>query len=236
MTKKPDFKKLTKRLGIKFKDMAVLETAFVHGSYLNEHQAGSGHEIESNERLEFLGDAVLELIVTEHLYKEFRKPEGELTNLRSAVISGKNLAKIAHGLELGNYLLLSRGEEMSGGREKDFILANTMEALIGAVYMDGGYKPASKLIEKYVLSTLPEIISRGSFLDAKSHLQEISQDKYSVTPEYRVLHDSGPDHNKTFVVGVYVQNEIVGEGSGKSKQEAERAAAKDALSNDEWIS
>ncbi|OGC82763.1 MAG: ribonuclease III [Candidatus Abawacabacteria bacterium RIFCSPHIGHO2_01_FULL_46_8] len=226
-----ELKKLGQELGVKFKDPANLVAAFVHGSYLNEYPSKVQ---ESNERLEFLGDAVLELVVTEHLYHHYQKPEGELTNLRSAVVSGKNLAQVARRLELGKYLLLSRGEELSGGREKDYIMANTLEAVIGAAYLDGGYEQAGKIIEQHILSTLPEIIAKGSFLDAKSRLQEISQEKYAVTPEYRVLHESGPDHDKTFVVGAYIAGSLVGEGSGRSKQAAERAAAEDALAAEEW--
>jgi ribonuclease-3 len=225
------FAPLQKVIGVKFKNHAFLERVFVHRSYLNE---AKGSELESNERMEFLGDAVLELVVTDHLYRNYPNAEGDLTNWRSALVKGEHLAKIAHGLNLHDYLQLSRGEEQSGGRKKHYLLANTMEALIGAIYLDRGYKVTAKFIEQFILVHLKEILEKGLHIDAKSHLQEISQGKFSTTPIYRVLKSVGPDHAKTFTIGVYLKEELVGIGVGTSKQAGEQTAARAALTNKGW--
>lgn len=185
--------------------------------------------MEHNERLEFLGDAVLELVVTEHLYKSFTNPEGELTNWRSSIVRGDILAKVASNLQLGELLFLSKGEDKSGGRNRNLILANTFEALIGAIYLDQGYAPAAKFIHEFLIVLLPEIIEKKLYIDPKSHLQERSQDQLGVTPEYKVLSDEGPDHNKIFTVGVYARGKLIADGKGSSKQRAEQEAATNAL-------
>lgn len=225
------YKKLENKLNLNFKDMHLLKNAFIHRSYLNEHKDSS---FTSNERLEFLGDAVLELVTTEYLYLNYLNPEGDLTNWRSALVRGRTLASIARDLDLGSYLQLSHGEEKSGGRDKDYLLANTFEALIGAVYLDLGYKKAQKLITDFLLIHLNEILSEGSHIDSKSKFQEVVQDKVSVTPIYKLIHEEGPDHDKTFVMGAYIKDRMVGKGSGNNKQDAEQSAAKDALSRLKW--
>lgn len=215
-------------LGLEFSNQDLLRQVFVHRSYLNEN---IGFELDHNERLEFLGDAVLELIVTEHLYKNYPNPEGELTNWRSALVRGIMLAEVAQELALGDFLYLSRGERKSGGKARQLILANTFEALIGAFYLDKGYETTRKFIEKQLLRRLPEIIEKQLYLDPKSRLQELSQEKSGLTPQYRVIAEYGPDHAKSFSVGVYIDNQLTGEGSGSSKQNAEQAAANSALQN-----
>jgi ribonuclease-3 len=225
------YKELEKKIGIKFKNYDLLRVAFVHRSYLNEHRDS---KLEHNERLEFLGDAVLELVVTEYLYSNFPNPEGELTNWRSALVKGEMLAKIAKELKVGELLFLSHGEEKSGGREKDYLLANTFEALIGVIYLESGYKKVSKFIEKFLLVHLEEILKTGAHIDAKSKLQEISQEKVGITPMYKVQHEEGPDHEKMFTVGAFIGDRVVGKGKGGSKQIAEQKAAEDALKRLKW--
>jgi len=225
------YKKLEEKIGIKFKSHDLLKVAFVHRSYLNEHK---DTKLEHNERLEFLGDAVLELIVTEYLYLNFPNPEGELTNWRSALVKGEMLAKIARQLNIGEYLQLSHGEEKSGGREKDYLLANTFEALIGVIYLELGYEKAKKFVTKFLLVNLDEILKTGAHIDAKSKFQELSQDKVGITPAYKLLHDEGPDHDKKFTMGAYIGEKLVGKGVGSSKQIAEQKAAEDSLERLKW--
>lgn len=225
------YKKLEKKIGLKFKNDQLLRTAFVHRSYLNEHKSST---FEHNERLEFLGDAVLELVVTEYLYKNYPNPEGDLTNWRSALVKGEMLSKIARELELGEFLFLSHGEERSGGREKNYLLANTFEALIGVIYLEFSYVKARDFIAKFLLVHLSEILRKGDHIDAKSHFQETVQDKVGVTPTYNLIHEEGPDHSKEFVMGAYVEDRLVGKGSGPSKQIAEQKAAEDALKRLKW--
>ncbi len=226
------YAELEKQLAITFIDKDLLDHAFIHKSFMNEYK---GDDKSDNERLEFLGDAVLELAVTEYLFKTYSKsPEGELTNWRSALVKGKNLAKVANELNLGNYLYLSKGEEKSGGRKKNYILANTLEALIGALYLDKGYKIAHEFINKYILIKLEEILEEGLHIDAKSHFQELSQEEFDITPEYRLISESGPDHAKRFVMGAFLGDKNVGEGEGSSKQKAEEAAARNALLKVDW--
>jgi ribonuclease-3 len=225
------YKKFEKQIGMKFKNWHLLRTAFVHRSYLNEHKSS---ELEHNERLEFLGDAVLELVVTEHLYCEFPNPEGDLTNWRSALVKGTMLAEVAKELDIGKYLFLSHGEEKSGGREKDYLLANTFEAVIGVIYLELGYKKAKKFIDKFLLVRLDEILKTGSHIDAKSKLQEIAQEKVGTTPDYQIQHEEGPDHDKMFTMGAFIGDRMVGKGKGSSKQIAEQVAAEDALKRLKW--
>jgi len=221
-----DIAEFERHIGVRFKNEQLLQTVFTHRSYLNE--AGN-KELEHNERLEFLGDAVLELVVTDFLYKNFTNPEGELTNWRSSIVRGEILAKVAGELELGKYLLLSHGEDKSGGRQRSLILANTFEALIGAIYLDSDYDQAAKFITKYLITLLPEIIEKKLYIDPKSRLQELSQEKWGFTPEYRVIGESGPDHTKQFTVGAYVNKKLLAEGTGPSKQKAETSAAVAAI-------
>ena len=222
------FDELQERLGLTFTDQELLRRVFIHRSFINESQ---NKDLEHNERLEFLGDAVLELVVTDHLYRTFSNPEGELTNWRSSIVRGEVLARVSKELELGSLLFLSRGEEKSGGRERNLILANTFEALIGAIYLDKGYAASATFIDGHLISLLPEIIEKRLYIDPKSHLQERCQEVMSATPEYRVISDEGPDHNKTFTVGVYARKLLIAEGKGSSKQRAEQEAATAALQN-----
>lgn len=227
-----EFEKLEKKLKINFKNKGLLTQAFTHRSYLNENP---GQKLEHNERLEFLGDAVIELIVTEHLYKEHPdKPEGDLTNWRAALVNAKMLSRVAEELGFNDFLLLSKGEAKETGKARSYILANTFEALLGALYLDRGYEPCDEFIKKYLLGNLPEIIKEGTYKDSKSKFQEEAQERVSITPNYRVIKESGPDHDKKFVVGVYLADKLVTEGEGSSKQEAEEAAAKKALKVKNW--
>lgn len=228
------YKELEKKIGIHFKDPELLDTAFVHASYVNEHK---DKKPRHNERLEFLGDAVLELVVTEFLFKNYpTKGEGVLTNWRAALVKGKHLAEIAQTLDLGVYLYLSRGEERSGGRKKNYILANTLESLIGAIYLDQGYKVAHEFIDNMILAQLSSILEKGLHIDAKSRFQEIAQELTGITPRYEVLDESGPDHDKKFTMGAYLGEELIAEGVDSSKQKAEQAAAEQALKAKEWES
>ncbi len=227
---KKKYKDFQKLIGVKFKNLELLDLAFVHKSYVNESQDQKEH----NERLEFLGDAVLELAVTEFLYRNYGNPEGELTNWRSALVRGANLAEIAKRLELSQYLYLGKGEEKSGGREKGYILANTVEAVIGAIFLDQGYKKSNVFINKFIISYLGEILEQGLHVDPKSRFQEIAQAKFNITPEYKLIKESGPDHAKVFVMGAYINDKKFGEGKGSSKQQAEQEAATDAMNNKGW--
>ena len=227
-----ELSKLEAELKFTFKNKDLLQQAFVHRSYLNENR---GFHLQHNERLEFLGDAVLELIVTEHLYKEYPdNPEGDLTAWRAALVNTKMLSHIGRELEFSNYLMLSRGEAKEEGKARDYILANTVEAFIGASYLDQGLKNAEKFITTYILSKLPEVLEDRLFLDAKSRFQELAQEKIATTPTYEVIKDWGPDHAKNFRIGIYLDKELVAEGEGSSKQEAEQDAAKNALIEKGW--
>lgn len=201
-------------------------SAFTHRSYLNENRE---FNLPHNERLEFLGDAVLELISTEHLYKNYDHQEGELTNFRSALVNYKMLAEIASRLQFEQFLLMSRGEAKDTGRARQVILANCIEAFIGALYLDLGYDVTREFIEKEILIELPRIITGGSYMDPKSTLQELIQEKHGVTPTYGVVSESGPDHDKVFVVASFMGQKEIGRGQGPSKQEGEISAAADAL-------
>lgn len=223
---------LEERIGYTFKDKKLLEQAVTHRSYLNENpQWPVGH----NERLEYLGDAVLELVVTEYLYEHYPStPEGEMTNWRAALVNATMLAGVTANMDLNEYMLLSRGEARDTGRARQYILANAIEALIGAMYLDGGYQPCKEFIGHFVLTRLPDIISKRLYRDPKSLLQEEAQDRISVTPTYQVMEEWGPDHARQFKVGVYLGRELAGEGQGESKQDAQQAAAEDALVNKKW--
>lgn len=213
-------------INYKFLNQDLLTQVFVHRSYLNENPS---FKFDHNERMEFLGDAVLELVVTEHLYKTMPNPEGELTNLRSALVRGKMLSDVAQSLNLNDYLMLSKGEAKSEGKARQIILANTFEALVGAIYLDQGYEVSKTFIETFLIKKLEEIIDQKLYLDPKSHLQEIAQANLGITPTYKVVSESGPDHNKVFVVSCNLNDRQIGQGEGSSKQAAESSAAISAL-------
>lgn len=218
---------LEKKLEINFKDKNLLKSAFIHRSYLNEHP---DEKLPHNERLEFLGDSVLGFVVSEHLFIEFpTHAEGDLTNFRSSLVNARTLAEVSKKLGLGDFLLLSKGEEATGGRDRQYLLANTFEAFLGAIYLDGGIEPAKKLIHAVLIPKLSDIIDKKLYKDFKSAFQEVAQEKKNITPAYRVIEESGPDHNRTFKVGVFLGDELVGAGNGKSKQAAEQEAAAAAL-------
>ena len=223
--------KLEIKFNITFKDKNLLQQAFVHRSYLNEHPKCG---LEHNERLEFLGDAVLELAVTIHLYKNYPNPEGELTIWRAALVNSKMLAKIAADLGLNDYLLLSKGESRDIGRARQFISANTFEAVIGAIYLDQGFEKASEFIKKNLIIELSEILEKKLYYDPKSRFQEKAQEKMGFTPTYEVLGESGPDHAKHFTVGVFLGDKMIAKGGGPSKQTAQEKAAKAGIKKKGW--
>jgi ribonuclease III len=227
-----DFSKFEEIAGIKFKDKGLLRQAFTHRSYINENR-GSG--LEHNERLEFLGDAVLELVITDYLYNRFKEmDEGELTSLRSALVNAPTCALVAQKLGANDFLLLSKGESKDVGRARQYILANTTEAVIGALYIDQGYDSAKEFILKHIAPLADEIISSGTWIDAKSLFQEKAQEHLGMTPVYKTIRESGPDHDKSFTIGVYVGSELLGTGEGRSKQDAEQEAAREALKTKNW--
>ncbi len=220
-------KVLEQGIKVEFKNEDLLREALTHRSYLNEHPEW---KTPHNERLEFLGDAVLELAVTEELYAQFPDlPEGQLTILRAALVNYQTLATVAAGLDLEDFILMSKGEKSDRSKAREAILANAIEAVIGAIYLDQGFEVSKNFIKKFVLVHLEEILETRSYKDAKSELQEIVQEKQKLTPVYQVLQESGPAHSKTFTVGVYFGDYLAGQGSGSSKQEAETAAARQAL-------
>lgn len=222
----PDFTPILTRLNIKFKNPNLLDQAFIHRSYLNEVKLN----FPSNERLEFLGDSVLSLIVSTHLFVGRRGDnEGDLTNLRAYIVKTKSLAEAAKKLELGKYLKLSRGEELGGGRENPQLLANTYEALLGAIFLDQGLEETGRVIESTLLPLFEKEIKAGPPQDAKSRLQEVIQEKFKISPFYKIIKTQGPDHAKSFVVGVYIKGKKMGEGQGPSKQQAEEQSARQAL-------
>jgi len=225
---------LAKKIGVKFNNPDLLQQAVTHRSYLNEHR---GYKLDHNERLEFLGDAVLELAVTKYLYNNYENPEGELTNWRAALVNGEMLAKISKNLGVEEFLLMSRGEAKDKGKARTYLLANAMEAIIGAIYLDQqekGFVEAEKFILENIVTELPEILEKKLYMDPKSRFQEVAQEKVGVTPSYRVLSESGPDHDKKFIIGVYLNDELVAEGEGLSKQEAQRNAAQNGLEVRGW--
>jgi len=227
-----DWSELEKNIDIKFKNLNLLRQALVHRSYLNENPS---FELPHNERLEFLGDAVLELVVTEYLYQNYPNPEGELTNWRAALVNAKMLAEVACDLELEDFLYLSRGEAKDkASKARQFILANAFEAVIGAIYLDQGIEAVRVFIKRELLSKLDYIIEHKLYLDPKSKFQEIAQEQFTITPVYKVLEESGPDHAKWFKVGVYLGDEFVASGEGSSKQEAQVEAAENALKKKGW--
>lgn len=212
--------------GFEFDDPELILTAFTHRSYMNEHKKSAK---EHNERLEFLGDAVLELVVTEYLFNNYSEPEGILTNWRSALVRTESIGAASARLGYESMLRLSRGEKQGSERARQQILANTFEAVIGAVYMDKGYEACKQIITDHILSTFEEILATGSWRDPKSRLQEVAQSIDGTTPAYKVLSEEGPDHDKIFTLGVYVGSKLLGKGTGSSKQNAQQKAAEAAL-------
>lgn len=222
-----DISTLEEKIGHKYSNKDLLLQALTHRSYLNENH---DFHLSHNERLEFLGDAVLELVVTEHLFNEFpKKPEGEMTNWRAALVNTKMLARVSEELGVNDFLLLSRGESKSLGKARELILANALEAIIGSLYEDSGYKQAQTFITENILKHLQEVLENKLYIDPKSKLQEKTQELYNITPHYDVLEESGPDHKKHFVIGVFVEKHQIGKGEGYSKQQAQVSAAEDAL-------
>lgn len=227
-----DAKKIATALNITIGNTALFQEAVTHRSYLNEHKS---HPVPHNERLEFLGDAVLELAVTERLYADFPdRPEGELTALRAALVNSDMLSKIGRDLKIEQFLLMSRGEAKDTGRARAFLIANAVEAVIGALYLDQGYKAAKAFIEACVLTRIQEVLDSKLYTDPKSRFQELSQEKLGITPQYRVLRESGPDHDRRFIAGVFIGDELIAEGEGLSKQDAQRNAAKEGLVKKGW--
>lgn len=230
--KEKKFKKLEKKIGITFNNPDLLVQAFVHRSYLNENR---DFPLAHNERLEFLGDAVLELVVTEFLFNHYLNPEGELTNWRAALVNAKMCARVAQEIDFEEYLFLSHGESKDAGtKAREYILANVIEAVIGAIYLDQGWDMANQFVTRWIVSKLPEVLELGLWMDPKSRFQEAAQEYVGVTPTYRVLKEEGPDHDKHFVVGVYLEKEKVAQGKGGSKQEAQVSAAEKGLEKKGW--
>ena len=213
-------------LGFEFKNIDLLITALTHRSYVNEHKKSVS---EHNERLEFLGDAVLELAVTDFLFNNYTEPEGTLTSWRAALVRTESIGEAGDKLGYEPLLRMSKGEKQGSERARQQILANAFEAVIGAIYLERGYQDAEAFINKHITSKLEAILEEGSWRDPKSHLQEVSQREDGATPQYKVLEEVGPDHDKVFTLGVYVNGELKGKGSGHSKQTAQQVAAKAAL-------
>lgn len=226
------FETLEKELGVSFNNKDILRQALVHRSYLNEHpDFPLGH----NERLEFLGDAVLELIVTEYLYDQYENPEGELTNWRAALVNSEMLSKLCSEMTAEDHLYLSKGESKDkGSKARKYILANAFEAIIGAIYLDQGWEASKQFVHNRVLSELPNILENRLYIDPKSRFQEAAQERVGVTPSYKVLSEEGPDHEKQFEIGVYLGKELVATGTGTSKQEAQVSAAEAGIKEKNW--
>lgn len=223
-----DYKKFEEKTGVKFNDESLLTRAFTHRSYLNENREDS--DMKHNERLEFLGDAVMELVTTDYLFRNFpKKNEGDLTAFRASLVNTQTISECSTELGFNEYLLLSKGEAKDTGRARQYILANTFESVIGAIYLDQGYDEAKKFIEKFLIVKLAKILAEGTWIDAKSKLQEFIQEKMSLTPTYKITKEVGPDHDKKFTVGLFYGDEKIAEGEGKSKQEAEQTVAREVL-------
>ena len=221
------------KIDVQFKNQDLLLQALTHRSYLNENPS---FRVGQNERLEFLGDAVLELVVTEKLYAEFpEKPEGDLTSFRAALVNSKMLADVAADIGLNEFMLLSRGEAKDTGRARQYILANAFEALVGAMYLDQGYDTVRDFIHRVVLSRLPDVLDKKLYKDPKSLFQEEAQERVGITPTYEVRREWGPDHDKHFVVGVFLDSELVADGQGASKQQAQEEAARAGLHAKGWV-
>ena len=227
-----EIKDLEKILAVNFDNHNILLQALTHRSYINENKS---QKLSHNERLEFLGDAVLELVVTEFLYTKFPdKAEGELTAFRASLVNTYTLSEASEKLRLNDFILLSKGESKDTGRARQYILANTFEAIVGAIYLDKGFKKARDFIADNLFDLIDNIIEKRLWQDAKSLFQELAQDKVGITPLYKTIKEQGPDHNKLFTIGVYLEEELVATGDGQSKQEAEQEAARNAIDKKNW--
>lgn len=218
--------------GITVKNKDLFVEAMTHRSYLNENK---DHQYPHNERLEFLGDAVLELVVTEYLFENFNNPEGELTAWRAALVNGEMLAQVAREIGIESFLLMSRGEAKDTGKARNYLLANAMEAIIGALYCDQGYDRAKEFITNKIIVHIDEILEKKLYLDPKSYFQEKAQEHVNVTPHYKLIAEVGPDHDRIFTVGVYLGDDEISQGTGRSKQDAQRDAARNALEVKKWV-
>ena len=227
-----DFGEFERQAGVTFTNKALLKQAFTHRSYINENR-GSG--LDHNERLEFLGDAVLELVITDYLYQKYKEmDEGLLTSLRAALVNADTCSAVASKLGANEFLFLSKGETKDTGRARQYILANTLEAVIGAIYIDQGYETAKNFILLHITPLAQDIVEKGTWIDAKSLFQEKAQEHTGITPLYKTIRETGPDHDKHFTVGVYVGKELYAQGEGQSKQDAEQEAAREALKSKGW--
>ena len=227
-----DFSQFEKKAGVNFDDKKLLRQAFVHRSYINENKDAG---FEHNERLEFLGDAVLEFVITDELYKKYpEKTEGDMTSYRSALVNATTCAAVATTLGVNDFLILSKGEAKDTGRARQYILANTLEAIIGALYLDQGIEAVKTFVSAHISPLIEDIVATGSWIDSKSLFQERAQDFMGQTPAYRTVKEAGPDHDKRFTVGVFVGDKMIASGEGKSKQDAEQEAARKALAAKNW--
>ena len=224
---KNNYEKIEKNIQITFKNRELLDIALTHRSYLNEHK---DLELQNNERLEFLGDAVLELIISDYLFTTYiDKPEGDLTNIRAAIVRTESLAEESRKLGFGEFLKMSKGEEDSGGRDKDYLLANTFEAVLGAIYRDQGFEVCKEYLQRTILQKVEHIVSEELYIDPKTQAQELIQAQYKVTPVYEVIKEEGPDHDKRFTVALVISGKRITTGEGTSKQKAEEDAARNAV-------
>lgn len=230
---KDKIQEFAKKIKISFNDIDLLKQAFVHKSFLNENQ---NFKLKNNERLEFLGDAVLELITTDFLFRQFpEKPEGDLTNIRASLVNSNTLSDVAQKLEIDKYLFLSRGESKDkNSKARRYIMADSVEAIIGAIYIDKGYDEAKKFVEKNILYKVSEILEKELYMDPKTKFQEKAQEQYNITPKYKLIGEKGPDHNKIFTVGLYIDEKLISKSEGSSKQEAEINAATLGLKKQNW--
>lgn len=227
-----DFSNFEQKIGITFKNKDLLKQAFIHRSFINEHRDLS---LAHNERLEFLGDAVLELAITHYLFEKYpEKTEGDLTAYRAALVNANSLSQVGTDIGVNDFLLLSKGESKDMGRARQFIIANAVEAVIGAIYLDQGYEQAKEFVLKNIISLIDAIVSSGALVDAKSLFQERAQEQKGITPAYQIVRETGPDHDKQFVVGVFLNEAMIASGEGSSKQIAEQDAAKNALQKSGW--
>jgi len=228
-----NYSKFEEKTGVEFHDESLLTQAFTHRSYLNENR---GNDIRHNERLEFLGDAVMELVTTDYLFRNFPdKTEGDLTAFRASLVNTQTISDVSTELGFNDYLLLSKGEAKDTGRARQYILANTFEAVLGAIYLDQGYEVAETFVEKFLIVRLKKILEKGLWIDAKSRLQEVIQEKNGITPTYEIVKEEGPDHDKKFTVALYYDKKKIGQGEGKSKQEAEQDIARKTLKEEGLI-
>lgn len=227
-----DIKHFADICGISVQNADFFVEAMTHRSYLNENKK---HGHPHNERLEFLGDAVLELIVTEYLFENYDNPEGEMTAWRAALVNGEMLARVAHEIGIEEFLLMSKGEAKDTGKARNYLLANAIEAIIGALYLDQGYDAAKDFIIKRIIVHIDEILEKKLYLDPKSYFQEKAQEHENITPHYKLLSESGPDHDRVFTVGVFLDKEEIAQGTGKSKQDAQRDAAREGLEQKGWV-